>query len=189
MKKTTSICLAVIMASALCSCGKKEEPKVEQVRAICELSTVKSYYNNVAKSVKESGKNWWNVLEKDREFWIEYDGVAEIGIDMDKVTMEIKDDIVYVTMPKAELLNTRIVRETFDDSCYITNSDSWWDRNKITTEDQQKAINKAQDEMCESVKANKILFERAERVAKETVENYFNKINKVAGSNYKVEWK
>ena len=178
-----------MMICMLCSCGEKENPKIEQVRAICELSTIKVYYNNVAKSTKESGKNWWNILEKDREFWIEYDGVAEIGIDMDKVTMEINGDIVYITIPNAELLNTRIVKETFDESCYITSADRWWDRNKITTEDQQDAINKAQIKMCESVQANKGLFERAERVAKDTIQNYFNKLNNITGSNFKLEWK
>lgn len=189
MKKTISLCLVIVMMGVLCSCGKKEEPKVEQIKAICELSTIKAYYNNVAKSRKDAGKNWWNVLEKDREFWIEYDGVAEIGIDMDKVTMEIDGDTVYVTMPKAELLDARIVRETFDESCYITSGDSWWDRNKITTEDQQYAINEAQAKMRESVESNKGLFERAERVAKETIQNYFDKINGIAGSNFIVEWK
>ena len=185
-----SLCLVFVMSTMLCSCGKKkEEPKIEQIRAICELSTIKAYYNNVAKSTKESGSRWWNVLEKDREFWIEYDGVAEIGIDMNKVNMEIDGDIIYVAIPDAELLDTRIVRETFDESCYITNSDSWWDKNKITTEDQRNAINKAQDKMCESVQKNKALFERAERVAKETIQNYFNKLNETAGSKFKVEWK
>lgn len=189
MKKIISLCLVTVIIGTFCSCGKKEDPKVEQVRAICELSTIKAYYNNVAKSTKEAGKNWWNVLEKDREFWIEYDGVAEIGIDMDKVSIEIDGDIVYVTMPDAELLNTRIVRETFDESCYITSADRWWDHNKITTEDQQGAINKAQAKMSESVKENKGLFERSERVAKDTIQNYFNKLNNITGSNFKVEWK
>lgn len=189
MKKIMSLCLAVIMVCAFCSCGNKEKPKIEQVRAICELSTVKAYYNNVAKSTKEAGKNWWNILEKDREFWIEYDGVAEIGVDMDQVTMKSDGDTIYVKMPKAELLNTRIVRETFDESCYITNTDRWWDHNKITTEDQKAAINKAQTKMRESVQANKELFERAERIAKETIQNYFDKMNNVTGTKFKVEWK
>ena len=189
MRKLVSLCLATAMILSLCSCGKKEKPKVEQVRAICELSTVKAYYNNVAKSTKEAGKNWWNKLEKDREFWIEYDGVAEIGIDVDKIEMKIVDNTIYVKMPEAELLNARIVRETFDESCYITNSDSWWDHNKITTEDQKTAINKAQDTMRENVQTDKGLFDRAERIAKETIQNYFETINEVAGSNFKVEWK
>lgn len=189
MKKMILLILIILTIGTLCSCEKKEEPNIEQVRAICELSTVKAYYNNVAKSTKEAGKNWWNILEKDRVFWIEYDGIAEIGIDMKKVTLEIDDDIVYITMPNAELLNAKIVRETFDESCYVTNADRWWDRNKITTEDQQKAINKAQDEMCQKVKEDKNLFKRAERVAKNTIENYFNKLNSISGSNFKVEWK
>ena len=189
MKKIVSLCLVIAVITSLCSCTKKENPEIEQIKTICELSTIKAYYNNVAKSTKEAGKSWWKVLEKDREFWIEYDGVAEIGIDMDKVTMQTEGDIVYVTMPDAELLNTRIVRETFDESCYITSADSWWDHNKITTEDQQGAINKAQAEMCKRVQENKALFERAERIAKDTIQNYFDKLNNITGTNFKLEWK
>lgn len=189
MKKFISVFLTISIMCMLCSCEKKEAPQIEQVRSICELSTIEVYYNNVAKSVKEGGTNWWQLLEKDREFWIEYDGVAEIGIDMKKVKMNIKDNTVYVTLPDAELLNSRIVRETFDESCYITNKDRWWDRNKITTEDQQGAINKAQAEMRKAVQSNKAMFDRAERIAKETIENYFDKINRISGSELKVEWK
>lgn len=171
------------------SCGKKEVPTVEQLKTICELSTVKAYYNNVAKSTKKAGENWWQVMEKDREYWIEYDGVAEIGIDMDKINMDVEGNVIYITLPPAEILNTRIVRETFDESCYKTNADSWWDKNKITTDDQISAINKAQSKMTERVKENKGLFERAERVARETIENYFIQINKISGSKFKVEWR
>ena len=188
MKRITSLYLILIIVGTLSSCGKKEEPKIEQVRSICQLSTVKVYYNNVAKSIKQSGKSIWNVLEKDREFWIEYDGVAEVGIDMDEVKMEVRGDEVCITIPEAELLSTRIVRETFDESCYITSSDNWWDHNKITTEDQQGAINMAQAEMRETVKKDKNLFVRAEKIAKETIQNYFNKLNAITGSKFEIKW-
>ena len=128
-------------------------------------------------------------MEKDREFWIEYDGVAEIGIDMDKVKMDIEGNVIYITLPEAEILNTRIVRETFDENDYKTNADSWWDKNKITTDDQIGAVQKAQDKMIERVKENKGLFERAERVARNTIENYFNRINDISGTKFRVEWR
>lgn len=182
--------LVLVLIFSLCSCGKKkEEPKVEQIRAICELTTVKAYYNNVAKSVKEAGRKNWILPEKEREFWIEYDGVAEIGIDMKRVTMKVKDETVYVTMPDAEILRTYIVRETFNDDSYKISDDNWWNKNKITTEDQLGAVNKAQDEMSIKVAENIMLFERAENVAKETIENYIEKLGKIAGVELNVVWK
>ncbi len=190
MKKIISLCLILMMSCGLCSCKEQNsEIKIEQIRMLCELSTVKAYYNNVAKSKKEDGKKWYNVLEKEREFWIEYDGVADIGVDVKKVKIEINDETVYITMPKAELLNIRIVKETFDKSSYVTNKDSWWDKNKITTEDQQGAINKAQDEMKKTVKKDVVLFERAERIAKETIKNYIEKIGEISGTKFNVVWK
>lgn len=189
MNKAISLLLAAVLCTALCSCRKEIQPQAEQIKAICELSAVKVYYNNVAKSHKNASAGWHNILEQDREFWIEYDGIAEIGIDMSKVVFEYDKNTVYITLPDAELLNTRIVRETFDESCYITNSDSWWNRNKITTEDQQSAINKAQAEMQTAVSANSALFERAKKTAMQTIENYIDKINDVSGTNYTVVWK
>lgn len=190
MKKIQSLILILIISLLLCSCGKKnEEPKIEQIRAICELTTVKAYYNNVAKSVKDAGRKNWIIPEKDREFWIEYDGVAEIGIDMKKVTMKVKDETVCVTMPDAEILRTYIVRETFNEDSYKISADNWWNKNKITTEDQLGAVNKAQDEMKIKVAENIMLFERAENVAKETIKNYIKKIGEIAGVELNIEWK
>lgn len=189
MNKTISLFLTAALCISLCSCQKESQPQIEQMKAICELSTVKAYYNNVAKSSKNASSGWRNIIEQDREFWIEYDGVAEIGIDMNKVVMEINKNTIYITLPDAELLSTRIVRETFDESCYITNSDSWWNRNKITTEEQQSAINKAQNEMRNAISSNTALFERAKRTAKQAIENYFNKINAVSGTDYSIVWK
>ncbi len=190
MKRLISLSLVILFSIMLCSCElKKKEPKIEQIQAICELTTVKAYYNNVAESTKESGKKVWNILEKDREFWIEYEGVAEIGVNMEKVTMEVSGDSIYITMPNAEILRTYIVRETFNDESYKMNKDGLLDKNKITTEDQKNAVNRAQEEMQKKVAENKSLFDRAERVAKETIENYIKKINEISGTNLEIKWK
>lgn len=188
MKKTLSLCFSLIILCTFCSCGTKQQPMVEQIQAICELSTVKAYYNNVAKSEKKSGSGWNDVIKQDRKFWIEYEGFVEVGIDMNKVSMKLKKDTVYVTLPEAELLNAGIVTKTFDDSCYKRNASAWWNQNKITTEDQQNAINEAQDEMRKSAENNRELFQRAECSSKNAIQNYFNKINKSFGSDYKIVW-
>ena len=51
------------------------KPELSQVRAICDLATLKTYYHNVAKIKKDKG---W-ILQKDRELWIEYTGMTTIG--------------------------------------------------------------------------------------------------------------
>jgi len=188
MKKLISLCLALVMMLMLCSCGEKEQPSVEQLKLICELSTVEAYYNDVAKGTKTAGGNWWNVLEKDRTFWIEYEGVVEIGIDLNEVTMDVRGDVISITLPKAKVLDVRIVREKFDESCFIRNKDSWLDKNKITTEEQKTAVNKAQATMVETAMANTALFERAERIAKEAIENYIDKIGEAAEIEFTIEW-
>ncbi len=64
------------------------EPALSQVRSICELATLECYYHNVAKSTKTKGTGLAHVGEKERKFWIEYTGVARIGIDMSDVNMK-----------------------------------------------------------------------------------------------------
>lgn len=189
MKRVLSIILAVLLSvSTLCSCSFKDNsPKEEQIKAICELATVECYYNNVAKSTKEAGTGWTHLLEKEREFWIEYEGVAKIGIDMSLVTMKINKDVVTITVPKAELLSVEIV--TFNKDSYKISKDSFWNHNKITLENQQDAIESAQNEMRETVNANKALFEQAEERAKTLIENYVNKLGELSGKEYQIKWK
>lgn len=90
MKKILSVCAAVLMLLPLAAC-RKQTPSQDQVRAICELSVMDCYYHNVAKFNKEKvqGILWW---QKDRRFWIEYDGIVKLGIDASQVQIEGEGD-------------------------------------------------------------------------------------------------
>ena len=44
-------------------------------------------------------------FQKDRKMWIEYEGEAVLGIDMSKLGVQIKNDSVDISMPKAEILS------------------------------------------------------------------------------------
>ena len=83
---------------------KAPSPDISQIRSICELATLECYYHNVAISTKEKGQGLSHIGEKDREFWIEYSGVAKLGINMAKVSMEIQNKDIVITIPKAQLL-------------------------------------------------------------------------------------
>lgn len=195
MKRKIALLMVVVLifnTLSGCSDNKKEEtivnePDITQIRNICNLATLECYYHNVAKSVKEAGDSFVNLGEKDRTFWIEYTGVAKLGIDMSKVKMEINGTDVVVTLPEAEVLSISIDNKTLDETSYIATEDGF-NKNKITAEDQTGAISKAQENMELEVKNNSSLLLRAQNRAKTLIENYINQLGKASGVEYNIKW-
>lgn len=191
--KRAAVILGISVCVLLCSCGKEKKQikalELSAVQNICELSTLKCCYNNLAKSTKESGSGILHWGEKDRKFWIEYTGEAVIGIDMSKVKMEVKKEKVMITIPKAELLEIKIDKKTLDQDSFVVSDDSWFNKNEITAKDQQKAIKTAQKKMEEQVKKDDALFLQAEEKAKKLIGNYVKNIGKETGVDYEIVWK
>lgn len=187
MKRIFSILLILVMALCLSSCSKKSdaELKVEDIHAICELATIKCYYNNVAQIDKKKD----NIFQKDRKMWIEYEGEAVLGIDMSKLEIKINDDSVDITMPKAEILSIKPKKETLNEKSYVASADGFLFKNKITTEDQEAAITKGQTEMENAINRNSALFTKAENKAKELIENYITKLSEIINKDYTINWK
>lgn len=187
MKRIISILLVLVTILCLSSCGKKSdaELKVEDIHAICELATIKCYYNNVAQIDKKKD----NIFQKDRKMWIEYEGEAVLGIDMSKLEIKINDDSVDITMPKAEILSIQPKKETLNEKSYVASADGFLFKNKITTEDQEKAITKGQTEMENAINSNPALFTKAENKAKELIENYITKLSEIIDKDYTINWK
>lgn len=160
-----------------------KEPDLAQIRSICNLATVECYYHNVAISNKTAK----SLLKKDRKFWIEYTGIAKIGIDMSKVNMEINGNNITVTLPNAELLDIDIPENDLNKKSYIKSQDGLI-KNKITADEQTAAINSAQAKMAESVKSNKTLLLNAQNRAKKLIENYIKKLGEISNVKYQVKW-
>ena len=187
MKRIFSILLILVIVLSLSSCEKKSnaELKVEDIHAICELATIKCYYNNVAQIEKKKD----NIFQKDRKMWIEYEGEAVLGIDMSKLEIQIKNDSVDISMPKAEILSIKPNRKTLNEKSYVASADGFLFKNKISTEDQEKAITKGQTEMEKAINGNSALFAMAENRAKELIENYITKLNEIINKDYTINWK
>lgn len=183
MKRFVAIALLLVTLCNLSACTqeKAEDLRVDDIRAICELATLECFYNNVAKIEKEAD----NIFQVDRTMWIEYEGKATIGINMNGVVIEIIGDTVKIKMPDAEVLSTDY---TFKDDSYVASSDGWLWPNKISTEEQQAAVIEGQKAMKEAIQNNKGLFLKAEDRAKELIENYITKLGEVAGKEYTIEW-
>ena len=165
-----------------------KEPDLTQIRSICNLATLECHYHNVAKSEKKAGSGISHIGEVDRKFWVEYTGTAKIGIDMSEVDMKIDGDKVTVFMPNAKLLSIDIKDDDLNEKSYITSGDSWFNKNKITAEDQTAAIKNAQSTMEESVKNNSSLLLSAQSRAQKLIENYIIQLGQLSNVEYKIEW-
>lgn len=160
-------------------------PDIAQIRSICELATLECYYHNVAISTKEKGKGLSHIGEKDREFWIEYSGVAKLGVNMSKVSMEIKDKEIVITIPKAELLG--LSNYSFSEDSYISEDDGI-NKNPITSENQTQAVKEAQEDIRQKFADDDAMLMRAQERAKNLIENYIRQLDEIWGTTYQITW-
>ena len=183
MKKYLQIILVSILSLTLCSCSSNNrELHEEDIRAICELATYKCYYNNVAELTKKPQ----NIFQKERTLWLEYEGVATIGVDVSKLSVNIERNKVTITLPPAELFDVSPVIESLNENSYRYSQDGFLIKNKVSAEDQTAAIVQGQSEMEKAVLENSGLFVKAEKRAKDLIEGF---IKKMYGEKYKIEWK
>lgn len=189
MKKIISILLVFMLAFSCMACAKTTEPKQEivpqasQMKAICELATMKCYYHNVAKYTKEdaAGILWW---KKDRRFWIEYEGIVTMGIDASLVDIEVDNDTVTITIPPAKVLGFEVDETTLNEDSYIVDTKSA----KVKAEHQTEAFKQAQDHMKEEAEKDTLLLANAQQRAQKLLEDYVNNIGNCVGKTYNIKW-
>ena len=188
MKRMIALLLTVSGLLLLTCCGAQKEapdvePKIEEMKAICELSVMECYYHNVAKRTEKDagGILWW---QKDKRFWIEYGGVVKLGIDASLVTMEIQNEQVRITMPEAKVLDCSVDENELSEDSYIVDKHSA----KVTGEDEIKAFEKAQQQLREKASNDMTLLSGAQERAKSLLEDYVNNIGAVTGKSYTIEW-
>ena len=92
-----------------------------------------------------------------------------------------------ITIPGAKIFQPEV--KTIDVDDYIATSDSWFNKNQITAEEQTQAVNEAQDEMVAAVEKNKTLLAGAQERAKTLIENYITQLGEATGVEYQVTWK
>ena len=176
MKKIINCVLAfaLLLAMAGCNNKKKEEKKPEQtieiteMREIAELATVDCYFHNVAKSDRELNPEWYEFWEKkNMRFWVEYEGIVTIGIDVSKLKVEVSEDnVVTITLPEAEVQDVIVSEDSLTaDSFYFDPK-----AKKPSPEEQTEAFKQAQNEMKNAAEKNQALLANARSNAKENDE-------------------
>ena len=170
--------LVGILCLGIAGCGKeKPDPEISDVKNICELATLETYYHNVVES--SNNKNTWFTGYK---CWLEYEGIAKIGIDISKLDMDVKGNKITISIPKAEVLSTNLD----EDKCKIAaNTEGTF----TSGADIDAMIKEAQKNMEQDVKNNDALLQQGEDRAKELLGNYIKSFGKINGKEYTIEWK
>ncbi len=187
MKTSKFLILILFILTITTGCQKKQKVdlNIEGIKSIAELSTLNVYYHNVAVGDKSKGTGITSIGEVDRKYWIEYDGVVNIGIDMNELEIEVDGSKVLITLPKSKILSTNISNEM---KVYASD-DSWFNKNKITAEDQTVAVAEAQSKMRTEVEKNENLFLQANQRTESILTSYINQISEMSDKKYTIEFK
>lgn len=168
--------------------GEKEYvPELSQVQEICELAVLECYYHNVAKSVKEPGTGVFHFGERERPFWIEYTGIAEISFQSDLIKMEQNGKEIIITLPPPDI-TCKVDSDSWNEDSYVISKDQWIQKNPITAEDQTEAIKSAQADMQKMVENHPSILKNARTQAKDLISNYIQQIGRMAGVEYQISW-
>lgn len=195
MKKILNsiLVLSILFSFAGCNSAPKTEEKVEkkievrEMREIAELATVDCYFHNVAKSDRELNPAWFQFWEKkNMRFWVEYEGIVTIGIDISKLKVEVSEDnVVTITLPNAVVLDATVNESSLNDKSFYFDPSA----KKPSPEEQSEAYKQAQSNMKETAEKNFSLMANAQDNAKELLGNYVKSIGDALGVEYKIEWK
>ena len=137
--------------------------------------------------IRERNPAWYQFWEKkNMRFWVEYDGKVTIGIDVNKLKVEVgEDNVVTITIPNAVVLDATVNKES------LTSESFYFDpkAKKPSPEEQTEAFRQAQNNMKETAEKNPVLMLNAQANAKELLKNYVNSVGEAIGVQYTIEWK
>jgi hypothetical protein len=185
INKKISLCIAIgFCALALTGCGQKSADFTE-TKAICELSTLKSYYHNVATSDQDATGVLSFLTIGHKKIFIEYEGTVEFGVDASKVVISSPDSngVITVTMPDAQVQSVSLDESSMSapltEAGFLTN---------VTAEDKSKAVSEAQKNMTEQASQDDTQKYQAKQRAKKLIEAYIKTVGDEVGKSYSVKW-
>jgi len=168
-----------------CSTPKQAsvEPQLFQMKSIAELATMDVYFHNVAK-FNEKDATGILLWKKDKNFWIEYSGIVEIGIDASLLDVEVVEENVTIQIPEAKVLGSKVDDATLSKDSFIVDNKSA----DISAEDEIQAFKEAQENMVLEASQDQNLLASAQENARKLLEEYILNIGEEVGQNYSIEW-
>ena len=117
-KFTCVILITLLSINCLFGCGsQKQKPDFSSIKSVCELSTLKCYYHNVA-TYEKNAHGLLKVFGSGyKKIWIEYSGIVNLGIDINKVDISEPDtnNVITIKIPDAEVQSTSLDKSTLSE--------------------------------------------------------------------------
>ena len=167
------------------------------VSTICELATLKSYYHNVA--ILEKEPDGGNKFVNDillwpfggytkvgyKQFWLEYSGIVETGIDASQIRISGPDSqgVVEVYMPDAKVLSVYADETTLTEPL---TENGWFTR--ISGREKTEAFSTAQSAMRQEAENDQALLRRSKENARLILERYIINTGREVGRTLSVKW-
>lgn len=186
-KKFTCIILITLLSiNCLLGCGsQKQKPDFSSIKSVCELSTLKCYYHNVATYEKNANGLLKVFGSGYKKIWIEYSGIVNLGIDINKVDISEPDtnNVITIKIPDAEIQSTSLDQSTLSEP--LTDKGVF---TKITTEEKTEALASAQQHMKETAQKDTSLLAQAKEHAKLILQGYINNLGEEFNEEYTIKW-
>lgn len=167
------------------------------INTICEFATLKSFYHNVA--MYEETPNGGNKFVNNilfwpfgnytkvgyKQFWIEYTGIVETGIDASQIQIigPNANGAVDIYMPDAKIINVYADENSLTEPL----SESGW-FTSISGKEKADAFAAAQSTMRQEAESDQTLLKRAKENAKLLLERYIINTGREMGADLSVHW-
>lgn len=185
-KFTCVILITLLSINCLFGCGsQKQKPDFSSIKSVCELSTLKCYYHNVA-TYEKNAHGLLKVFGSGyKKIWIEYSGIVNLGIDINKVDISEPDtnNVITIKIPDAEVQSTSLDKSALSEP--LTDKGVF---TKITTEEKTEALSSAQQNMKETAQKDTSLLAQAKEHAKLILQGYINNLGEEFNEEYTIKW-
>lgn len=185
-KFTCVILITLLSINCLFGCGsQKQKPDFSSIKSVCELSTLKCYYHNVA-TYEKNAHGLLKVFGSGyKKIWIEYSGIVNLGIDINKVDISEPDtnNVITIKIPDAEVQSTSLDKSTLSEP--LTDKGVF---TKITTEEKTEALSSAQQNIKETAQKDTSLLAQAKEHAKLILQGYINNLGEEFNEEYTIKW-
>lgn len=169
-----------------CSCKNdyvtKKEFNVSELKELANLATIECGFNNIATVSKEGNFLW---IDTSRKAFIEYTGIAKLGIDFDELQYDKASNTILI--PKAKVLS---VYDDIDSYEYIASDESIfiWLKNEIDSESIRSSIAESLDSMKSSLENNKVMLRKAQGLARIQIEDLIKTLYTIDGKVPKINY-
>lgn len=148
-----------------------------------ELTTLKYYYTNMGKFENQNDFYGWKVPFTTKSFIVSYDGIINVGVNLNNSTIDLKDKNIKITIPNSEILSHEIDENSLQ---VFLEKDSIF--NPLKIEDYQ-GFSKDQKQDVERKAISKGLLIEANEKSEKAIRQLLKMGGDLEGYTIKVEFK